>query len=359
MTEAAAAADSEVLVETRGRLGLLTLNRPRALNALTHGMVLTMRAALDEWALRDDIATVAIVGAGDRGLCAGGDVVSLRGAASRGDLAAAVDFWRDEYRLNARIAGYSKPYVAIMDGVVLGGGIGISAHGSHRIVTERSRLGMPEVGIGFTPDVGGSRLLARAPGELGTHLALTGRPVPGEDGIAVGLADAYVQSARLGALLAALESTEVAAAIADLAEPPPPSALLAARPWIDAAYAGDDARVILARLLRLPHEAAAQAAAALEAASPTALAVTLASLRSAIRMPRLEQALAAEFRIAVRSLTSPDFAEGVRAQLVDKDRTPRWSPRTLAEVDPAAVAAFAAPFTDDERAAGLTEWSAA
>ena len=357
--EPGADAASDTLVEVRGRLGLITLNRPRALNALTHGMVGTIRAALDVWALDDAVSTVAIVGAGDRGLCAGGDIVSLYRDATTGGGAASAAFWRDEYRLNALIARYPKPFVAIMDGVVLGGGIGLSAHGSHRVVTERSKIGMPETAIGFVPDVGGTWLLSRAPGELGTHLALTAAIIGAGDAIAVGLADSFVASERLGSLVSALESANADEAIAAHCDAPPSSKLIAERRWIDAAYAGDDVGTILERLRSTHVAAAGTAAESIAAKSPTALAITLAALRRAAKLGSLEEVLAQEYRVSLRALRSPDFAEGVRAQVIDKDRSPRWSPRTGAEVDVDLVAASFAPLTRDEEAAlDTSEWTA-
>lgn len=362
-TPASAPAEPELLVEVRGRLGVLTLNRPAALNALTHGMVVMMRAALDEWAARDDVAAVAVVGAGERGLCSGGDIVALyRDATAHGGAASAA-FWSDEYRLNATIARYPKPYIALMHGIVLGGGVGISAHGSHRIVTERSKVGMPETGIGFLPDVGGTWLLSRAPGELGTHLALTGSMAGAGDAIAVGLADRFVPSERLPALLAALElaggATDVDAAIDRFAEPAPEAPLLAERAWIDAAYAGDEATAAIDRMRASGIETALAAADAIAARSPTAVAVTFAALRRSARAESLEAALALEFRAALRSLAAPDFAEGVRAQVIDKDRSPRWSPATLDEVDADRVDAYFAPLTVEERERfSTTEWEA-
>jgi enoyl-CoA hydratase len=337
-----ASVEPPVLVERRGRLGVLTLNRPRAINALDTAMVGIVNDELDAWASDDAIATVLVTGAGERGLCAGGDVVTLARAAQAGDRAVPARFWRDEYRMNAVIARFPNPYVAFMDGIVLGGGVGISAHGSHRIVTERTRLGMPETGIGFVPDVGGTRLLAQAPGELGTHLGLTGDHVTGADAIALGFADTFVPSHRLTELAAALETADADDAIAAVAEPAPSSALVTHRDWIDAAYAGDDLAAILARLAVGPDPARA-AAATLAGRSPTALALTLAALRRAARESSLEEALGREYRVSTHCLVLPDFAEGIRAQLVDKDRAPRWSPAALADVDPAVVAGAFAP----------------
>jgi enoyl-CoA hydratase len=328
-----------VLIEKRGRLGHLTLNRPRAINALNHDMVRTLQLVLDEWAHDDEVQTVLLTGSGERGLCAGGDIVSIYRDALEGG-SESVQFWRDEYRLNLTIAEYAKPYVAIMDGIVLGGGIGLSAHGRCRVVTERSSVGLPETSIGFTPDVGGTRLLSRAPGETGTHLALTAGSVGAADAIAIGLADHLVPSDRLPALVGALEHTDAESAISALAAAPGASALLAARDWIDAAYSADDVGEIVRRLLVSPVPEAREAAATISTKSPTALAVTLASLRAARRLPDLATTLVQEFRASVHALRSHDLAEGIRAQVVDKDRTPHWRPANLADVDPAAIAAY-------------------
>lgn len=338
--------EPEVLLEQRGRLGLITLNRPRAINALTHGMVMAIAEALERWAADDGIDAVAIRGAGERGLCAGGDIVSLYHDARSGDHDAPADFWRDEYHLNAMIASYPKPYVAFMDGVTLGGGIGVSAHGSHRVVTERSRLGMPETTIGFIPDVGGTWLLSHAPGEVGTHLALTAQMIGAGDALAVGLADHFVHSDRLDALLADLETTEASEAIAHHSSEAPAGELDAQREWIDDAYRGDDLGDILARLDSSPHAAARDTAGVIATKSPTALAVALASLRRARELSSLEEALAQEYRVSLRSLASHDFVEGVRAQVIDKDRQPAWRPASLAEVSRESVEDYFAPLDD-------------
>jgi enoyl-CoA hydratase len=327
---------AEVLADRAGRLGHLELNRPEALNALTHTMIRQIAATLVDWTADDSIATVLISGAGERGLCAGGDVVGIyRSAQGAGHEAAA--FWADEYALNAAIAHYPKPYVAFMDGVVLGGGVGISAHGSARVVTERTRLGMPEVGIGFTPDVGGTWLLSRAAGELGTHAALTGATMTGPDAIALGLADHFVPSDRLADLAAALETEPADAAIARYAETSPPSALAAQREWIDAAYAGDDPSVIVERLAASPVEAARDAASTIRTKSPTSVAVTLEALRRSRLANSLEEVLDQDYRVGLRFLEGTEIVEGIRAQVIDKDRAPRWNPPTLDGVSRADV----------------------
>ncbi|MGC5032802.1 enoyl-CoA hydratase/isomerase family protein [Micromonospora sp. DT229] len=325
-----------VIARLTGHLGHLTLNRPTAINALTAEMVTIIRRTLALWAASDRVRTVLITGAGGRGLCAGGDIRAIHADAVSGGTAS-LDFWADEYRLNATIAAYPKPIVAWMDGLVMGGGIGISGHASLRVVTERSRLAMPEVGIGFHPDVGGSWLLSHAPGQLGTHLALTGTPIGAADAIAVGLADHYIPTERLPYLRLALARRDAASAVASFATPPPPAELVAARHWIDECYAGESVEEIVERLARHGSPDARAAAKVIATRSPTALAVTLRSLRSAARLPDLPAALAQEYRLSAAMLRLPDLAEGIRAQIIDKDRRPRWQPSTLADVSPHLV----------------------
>ncbi|ONH27496.1 enoyl-CoA hydratase/isomerase family protein [Pseudofrankia asymbiotica] len=348
----------DVIRRVEGAVGRLTLNRPKAINALTHGMVLAMTEALVGWATDDSITCVVVDGAGERGLCAGGDVRAFyRDARSGGT--GSVDFWADEYRLNALIARYPKPYVALMDGLVMGGGVGISAHGSVRVVTERSRIAMPETGIGFVPDVGGTWLLSRMPGETGTHAALTAATLTGADAITAGLADLLVPATRLPALVGALAAgTEPTEAVTALAIPADMGDLAAERGWIDTCYAADSVEEIVARLRASGEPAAATAADEIEAKSPTALAVTLAALRRAATLPDLDAALVQEFRVSVACLRHHDLAEGIRAQIIDKDRNPRWTPSTLADVDAALVAQFfAAPARGDLDLARSLAWA--
>jgi enoyl-CoA hydratase len=341
----AAPTSAEVLFERRGRLGVVTLNRPKAVNALTAGMVAAMLEQLTAWADDDGVATVLVRGAGGRGLCAGGDIVAIyRDILAGGEDTA--DFWQSEYRLNALISGYPKPYVAFMDGLVLGGGVGISAHGSVRVVTERTRMGMPETTIGFVPDVGGTWLLAKSPGEAGTHAALTGAHLSGADALFLGLADHHIPSEGLPELAAALESETAEAAVGRFAEKPPASPLAAQRDWIDTCYASSDAEDILRRLRGTGGEAA-EAARTIEEKSPTAVKVALESLRR-VKGLTLEEALAQEYRVGLRFLAAPDFREGIRAQIVHKDRTPHWKPPTLQEVQAADVERFFAPLGDRE-----------
>lgn len=336
-------AEAPVLTERRGQLGLITLNRPKAINSLTHPMVTLILEALETWRNDDQVETVAVIGSGERGLCAGGDIVGLYRDATEGDGTGSATFWADEYRMNAMIAAYPKPYVAIQDGIVLGGGIGVSAHGSHRIVTERSKLGFPEAGIGYIPDVGASWLLSRSPGELGTRIALSAEHVRAADAILLGLADAYVPSDRIPELLERLEEEPVDVIVDELADEPEPGKLAAARHWTDASLSADSVPEILTVLHNEGHlgvTEAAELAEQIEQKSPTALAVTLASLRRARSFTRLEQALETEYRVSLHCLNQPDFAEGIRAQVIDKDRNPQWRPEKHHHVTAQSVEAY-------------------
>ncbi|CAD5989612.1 enoyl-CoA hydratase/isomerase family protein [Agreia sp. COWG] len=337
--------EGDVLFEVRGRLAHITLNRPRAINALTHQMITQIGAALDEWALDDAISTVLLTGNGPRGLCAGGDVTQLHRHVVAGDVALAAEFLRDEYLVNNRIASYAKPFVAIMNGFVLGGGVGLSAHASHRVVTDDSALGMPEVSIGLTPDVGGSWLLSRAPRELGTYLALTARTASAADAIELGLADAFVPEERLTALVASLEELSADEAVAAVSAEPPRGArasgdLVSDASWIEPAFAHDAVGEILDALAATADSAAAATAALIRTKSPTAVAVTLESLRRARELPSLEACFNQELRLMAHALAHPDFREGVRAQVIDKDRTPHWDPASLDDVSASTVASF-------------------
>ena len=336
--------EAEVEIRREGSLGRITLNRPKAINALTLGMLHAIDAALDEWAGEPAVRAVLIDGAGERGLCAGGDIRYLYDNIKAGTFENSDGFMNFEYRLNARIARLAKPYIALMDGLVMGGGVGVSAHGSVRIVTERTKLAMPEVGIGFVPDVGGTYLLSAAPGEFGTHAALTGETLGAADVILCGLADHHVPSAQLPALVEALgqcrNAAEIAACVSEHATPPAPGKLAAGTAWIETCYRHDDIPSILDALQARPEEAAQATAKRIAGNCPTSLAVTLRALREGRRHGRLEPCLLQEYRLATGLMRRPDFVEGVRAAVVDKDRNPSWQPATPASVDPSELDAL-------------------
>lgn len=334
--------DEHVLVSARGGLGRITLNRSRALNALSLDMIHTISRALEQWRTDADVETVVIDSSDPRGLCAGGDVRALREALIAGRSEEAADFFRAEYAMNAAIAEYPKPIVAIADGITMGGGIGIAGHASHRIVTETSQLAMPETRIGFTPDVGGTWLLAQAPGRVGEYLGLTGATMNAADAIAAGFADYFVPFERIASLLEALETRADPSTVTELIllfdETADASPLLTDRAWIDDAFSRDSVPAIADRLEELSTEPetgerAAAARKLLMEMSPTSLAVTLASVREARNLDGVRAVLAQEFNLSDWLWAeSNDMVEGIRAQLVDKDRNPRFSPATIAEV---------------------------
>jgi enoyl-CoA hydratase len=338
----AAASDSRVRARVDRALGHLTLDRPRAINALDLGMIRSLAAALDAWEHDPGVDAVLLDGAGERGLCAGGDVRGLYDQIVAGDVAETAHFFRAEYALNARIAAYPKPVVVFADGVTMGGGIGLAGHAAVRVVTERSRLAMPEVRIGFTPDVGGSLLLARAPGHVGEYLALTGESMDAADAIYAGFADHLVPSERLDDLRDALVSRADPQTATELVllfdETAGPARLEAARPWIDAAFAADSVVEIIGRLRERDESDARAAADLLDTLPPTALAVTLAAVRQARARNELRAVLAQEYGLVLWfAQTQPDLVEGIRARLVDKDGSPSWSPASRDDLDPEIV----------------------
>lgn len=336
----------EVLTEVEGNVGLITLNRPKAINSLNQQMVDALSTILTGWAEDDAVRVVVLSGAGERGLCAGGDVVSIYHSA-RKDGVEARRFWRDEYLLNAQISDFAKPYVALMDGIVMGGGVGVSAHANTRVVTDTSKIAMPEVGIGFIPDVGGVHLLSRAPGGLGLHAALTGAPFSGADAIAMGFADHYVPHEDVEAFRRAVVTDGVEAALAEYAVEPPPSELAAQRDWIDECFSGDTVADIVAALRAHGAGPADDAADLIATRSPIALSVTLEAVRRAAKLETVKDVLVQDYRVSSASLRSHDLVEGIRAQLIDKDRNPKWSPAQLSAVTAADVEAYFAPVDDD------------
>jgi len=316
---------SEIDIRIAGRAGRITLNRPRALNALTHEMALAIGAALDAWADDDAVDLVAIDAAGDKAFCAGGDIQKLYRAGMAGDYEHGRRFWRDEYRLNARIAEYPKPYVAFMQGFVMGGGVGISCHGSHRIVGESTRIAMPECGIGLVPDVGGSLLLARAPGRLGEYLGTTGARMDASDAIFAGFADAYIPQAHWPGLIALLEETGSTDAISRLRETLPPGPLNHLAAPIDAHFGGETLRDIVNSLKAEDSDFARDTLATLRRNSPLSMACAVEMIhRLRGTSAEIRRALELEYRFTWRAQEMSDFLEGIRAAVIDKDRAPKW-----------------------------------
>jgi enoyl-CoA hydratase/carnithine racemase len=336
----------DILFEQRGAAGLVTLNRPQALNAVNHAMVIALAARLADWARDPAVTRVIIRAAGERAFSAGGDIRALYELGRAGRQPDMLPFWRDEYRLNNFIKHYPKPYVALIDGIVMGGGVGISVHGSHRVAGEKFQFAMPEVGIGFFPDVGATWFLPRLPGETGAYCALTGERLRVADAVAAGVATHHVAAARFPDLIDALAGTvPVDAVLAGFADPPGEGALAPLRPAIDRLFAADKVEDILAALDADdgPHAAwAGKTAAVIRTKSPTSLKVALGQVRRGAEWS-FSECMRAEFRIVSRVVYGHDFYEGVRATIIGKDNAPCWQPADLAGVTGAAVEAhFAA-----------------
>jgi enoyl-CoA hydratase len=351
---AASVAEPDLIVRREGAAGIIRLNRPKAINAVTLEMFRDVDKALDAFEADPDVVVIVLEGAGERGLCAGGDIRALyEDSKVKGDLGKIL--WREEYILNARIAKFPKPYVAFMDGIVMGGGVGLSAHSSHRIVTERTKLAMPEVGLGFFPDVGGTFLLSHAPGEIGTYFGLTGHTMNGPDAIYARFADAVVPSSKLAILREALtkvrpgtRSDEIKILIDGFATGETSGPVAAMQPKIDAWFAHDRMQDIVAALQRDGSELALSTLKTLNEKSPRGMVVALKLLRLARTASSLEQCLVREYRAALEVFKSDDFREGVRAAVIDKDRNPKWSPARIEDVTSEMVAPYFAEIGADE-----------
>ncbi len=330
---------NEVIVEVRGRVGIITLNRPQTLNALNHDMCNRIRPMLAAWASDDTISAVVIKGAGEKAFCAGGDVVGLHHAGKAGS-ADWESFFFDEYRLNYAIATYPKPYIALLDGITMGGGVGLSVHGKYRVASERFMFAMPETGIGLIPDVGGTHALAQLPGEIGMYLGLTGERLKAADAVAIGLCTHYVPTAQMSALLDALVAAPdaVDSVLAQFNTAPGDAALLARRTAIDAHFSGVSVEAIM-NSLSMGDDWAVGVRDHLLKMSPTSLKLSHLAIRAA-KGDSVASCLRREYRIVCQIKHGNDFYEGVRAQLIDKDRKPLWKPAALADVTDDMIAGY-------------------
>jgi len=315
----------DIHIRKEGRAGRITLTRPKALNALSYDMAMAIEAALDDWRDDPEVALVLLDAEGDKAFCAGGDIQQLYDTGRAGDFAYGRRFWADEYRLNAKIAEYPKPYVALMQGFVMGGGVGISCHGSHRVTCESTQIAMPECGIGLVPDVGGSLLLARAPGRMGEYLGTTGRRMGPEDAIYSGFADVYVPQLRWGDLIAALVETGDPAVIDAATETPPTGTLRGIAPQVAAHFGGERLGDIVNSLRAEDSDFARQTLKALSRGSPLSMACAVEMIhRLRGSGADIRRALGLEYRFTYRAMEQGDFLEGIRAAIIDKDRDPHW-----------------------------------
>lgn len=338
---------SEIDIRVEGRAGRITLNRPAALNALSYQMALAIDEALQDWRDDAEVELVLIDAAGDRAFCAGGDIAELYAEGRKGNFAFGQRFWRDEYRMNDRIAEYEKPVVSFIQGFCMGGGVGVACHASHRIVGETAQVAMPECGIGLVPDVGGSYLLASAPGHLGAWLGLTGSRMGPADAILATFADSYVPEANWDGLKASLIETGDPTRIARFVRPMPEGRLAALLPQIDAAFATGSLPEIIARLEASGTPFAEETLKALGRASPLAAATALEMQRRLKPVPDLRAALDLEYRVTFRAQQDTDFLEGIRAAIIDKDRQPKWRHAGPEAVSGAEVEALLSPLGQD------------
>lgn len=342
-------AEAELVVSSEGSLGILLLNRPKVLNSLSLTMVRAMEEALDRFEADDAIRAVFLIGAGDRAFCAGGDIRALYDAGKAGDPLPET-FWREEYLLDERISRFPKPILSIMNGITMGGGVGLAAHASHRIAIERTKFAMPEAGIGFFPDVGASWLLTRKPDSFGTYVALTGVTCGPGDTIHAGIADHFVPESRLADLKAGLTAlaasdgeAAVSALVARHAAVSTPSLDPASLALIDRCFSKGSMEDILAALHQEGSDFAATTSQTLSSKSPTSLKVTVELYKQGRQAPDLRTCLEREFCVTAGMIAGHDFYEGVRAAIIDKDRNPRWSPADFASVTAHMVASYFTP----------------
>jgi len=327
---------SDLIVRIEGCAGRITLNRPQALNAVTYAMCLEIERAIDAWAANPGVAILVFDAAGERAFSAGGDIAEMYATGTRGDFAYGRRFWRDEYRMNAKLHEYPKPIVSFLHGFVMGGGVGVGCHASHRIVGESAQVAMPECGIGLVPDVGGSLLLANAPGRCGEYLALTAARMGPADAIHAGFADRFVPEAGWEALKAELCATGNWKLIADAAETPPEGALRPAQADIDRCFAGETLGDIVRALRHDGTDFAAEALARLSRNAPLSMACAVEMIHRLRGTSSIRRALELEYRFTHRAMEHGDFLEGIRAAIIDKDRNPRWrhtGPENVPAVD--------------------------
>lgn len=337
---------SDIACRIIGKTGHITLQRPDALNALTHAMTLQIEQSLEDW--RDKVTLVIIDAQGDKAFCAGGDIASLYESAQRGDIAYGRRFWRDEYRLNVKLAEYAVPIVSFLQGFVMGGGVGLGCHVSHRIVCETSRVAMPECAIGLLPDVGGSLFLANTPGNLGKYLGLTGARMQAADAIYTGFADIYAPYAVWPDLKARLLETGDISIIDAFTAPAPDGSFATDQATLDVLFAPRSLEDITIRLKASPSALAAKALRGLSRGAPLAQTCCLAALDHMRGSQSLRDALALEYRFTARAVDQGDFPEGIRALIIDKDNAPNWAHQSPADVTVAEVSAMLADLGADE-----------
>jgi enoyl-CoA hydratase len=336
----------DVLLSREGALGHITLNRPKALNALTHEMCAAILGQLQQWACDSDVKAVLIDAVPGRAFCAGGDLRAIYESGRKHD-GTAQAFFTTEYRLNAAVKHFPKPYVALIDGIAMGGGVGVSVHGSHRVATENALFAMPETGIGLFPDVGGSYFLPRLPGELGMYLALTGSRIGPSDMAYTGIATHVVLAAKSAAIAPRLAEGELADSVLEsMNEQPGPASLADYRAAIDRVFSASSVEAVM-NCLNEEGAWGKETASLLAERSPTSLKLTFRQMREGRNLD-FDSCMRMEYRLTNRALEGHDFYEGVRVTLIDKGERPNWRPPTLDAVSDAAIAPFFVTLGDQE-----------
>tara|TARA_R110002126_G_scaffold228006_1_gene372524 strand:+ start:347 stop:1387 length:1041 start_codon:yes stop_codon:yes gene_type:complete len=341
---------NDIICQKQGPLGRITLNRPQNLNALSHKMALEIERFLRECARDDAITAVLVDAKEDKAFCAGGDLLPFYEQKAKGDFASGQTFWQDEYRLNDLIDRFSKPYIVIMKGFVMGGGVGIAVHGSHRIVTDTTKLSLPECSIGLIPDIGSNYYLAKAPHHLGEFIGLSGHRLNAADAIYSGMADIYVPSENIPNLVEKLIETGNADIISEFSEPTEPSKLTGIATDIDTVFGQDDLSTIIKTALSSDNEIIQKTGELIARNSPLALQVAITTLRNIRQNLSVRAALVAEYRFTSRVVEHGDFVEGIRATIVDKDKSPKWNYANINDVPEHIVDLF----TSEPEAGDLT-----
>ncbi|MEM9319094.1 MAG: enoyl-CoA hydratase/isomerase family protein [Pseudomonadota bacterium] len=338
---------TDIHIRIEGKVGWITLSRPQALNALTYAMCLEIDATLKTWAQDDRVALLLIDAEGDRAFSSGGDIAQMYATGTKGDFAYGQRFWADEYRMNARLFEFPKPVVTFLQGFTMGGGVGVGCHGSHRIVDDTAQIAMPECGIGLIPDVGGSLILARAPGRLGEYLGTTGHRMGPADAIYAGFADYYIAQEHWPDLKAALLGSGDVSVVDEAAQTRPDSLLAAQQALIDQFFAGETLRDIVNALSGDDGELAARALKAITRNAPLSVASAVELIHRVRSTPdNIRHALGLEYRFTARAMEKGDFLEGIRAAIIDKDRSPNWQHARPKDVTPAEVSAMLMPLGD-------------
>ena len=341
--------DNEIINHIEAGIGWVMLNRPKALNSLSYNMIRQLTKILTEWSTNAEVKAVVVQGEGEKAFCAGGDVRAAYMAKQQGNLEQLEGFFREEYALNTLIHEYPKPYITILDGIAMGGGLGISLNSPHAVLTERSILAMPETAIGFFPDVGATWFLSNTPDSIGIYWAMTGNRFNGADAVYAGLGSTYLSSGQVSELLEALKtSDDVAVTLHKFTQPPAETPVQLLEEEIHYHFNRSSVAEIIASLESADSEFAKDTLRILRSRSPLSVHIAFEQLKNVDPKSSFRERMQREFRLSQRFVNGPDFFEGVRAVLVDKDQNPQWQPARLKDVTPEQVQAYFSPLSIPE-----------